>query len=286
MAAFNTILLQVPDSTCRWITDFQSNQKQHVKLGKHVSESQTISTGSPQGCILSPLLFSPYTNSCTTSHQSVMLLKFVDNTALIGLFSGRDVSACRWEIDHLMTWCSQNNLELKAPKTVEIVVDFRKNPAPPAPIILCGSPVNSVESCRFLGTINTQDLKWELNIRSLTKKAQQRMFFLQQLRKFNLPVTMMVHFCIAIFESILTSSITVQCCSVSYALLRRCLAATFHPFRTCTAPGLWGMQVGLWPTAAVPVTDFLTLSPLAGGCSQDKNLLPHEQFLPCCSWDP
>ena len=52
--------------------------------------------------------------------------------------------------------------------------------------------VNTVESFRFLGTILSQDLKWELNISSLTKKAQQRMYFLRQLKKFNL--TMMVHF--------------------------------------------------------------------------------------------
>ena len=114
---------------------------------------------------------------------------------LIGLTSGGDESAYRWEIDHLVTWCSLDYLELNALKTREIVMDFRKNPDQPAPIILCGSPVNSVESCRFQGTIITQDLKWELNIRSLNKKAQQRMFFLRQLKKFNLPKTMMVHFC-------------------------------------------------------------------------------------------
>ena len=58
---------------------------------------------------------------------------------------------------------------------VEMVVDFRKNTAPLTPITLCDSPVNTVESFRFLGTILSQDLKWELNIGSLTKKAQQRM---------------------------------------------------------------------------------------------------------------
>ena len=67
-SAFNTIipallqdklsLLHVPDSTCRWIPDFLSDRKQHVSLGKHVSDPRTISTGSPQGCIISPLLFS------------------------------------------------------------------------------------------------------------------------------------------------------------------------------------------------------------------------------------
>ncbi|KAK0139831.1 putative RNA-directed DNA polymerase from transposon BS [Merluccius polli] len=218
-SAFNTIIpallqeklsqLSVPDSTCRWITDFLSDRKQHVKLGKHVSDSQSISTGSPQGCVLSPLLFSLYTNSCTSSHQSVKLLKFVDDTTLIGLFSDGDESAYRWEADHLVTWCHQNNLELNALKTVEMVVDFRKNSASPAPITLCDSTIDTVESFRFLGTIISQDLKWELNISSLIKKAQQRMYFLRQLKKFNLPRTMMVHFYSSIIESILTSSITI-----------------------------------------------------------------------------
>ncbi|KAF7656412.1 hypothetical protein LDENG_00041650 [Lucifuga dentata] len=135
-SAFNTIIpallqdklsqLNVPDSTCRWITDFLSDRRQRVRLGKHVSDSQTISTGSPQGC----------TNSCISSHRSVKLLKFADDTTLIGLISHEDESAYSWEIDHLVTWCRQNNLELNALKTVEMIVDYRKNP-PPSP---CAMP--------------------------------------------------------------------------------------------------------------------------------------------------
>ncbi|XP_077947179.1 uncharacterized protein LOC144388805 [Gasterosteus aculeatus] len=90
-----------------------------------------------------------------------------------------------------------------------MVVDFQRNVSLPSPIILCDSPVTTVDSFRFLGSIITQDLKWGLNISSITKKAQQRLFFLRQLKKFNLPKTMMVHFYTAIMESILCSSITV-----------------------------------------------------------------------------
>ncbi|KAF7649123.1 hypothetical protein LDENG_00146500, partial [Lucifuga dentata] len=218
-SAFNTIIpallqdklsqLNVPDSNCRWITDFLSDRRQHVRLGKQVSDSWTISTGSSQGCVLSPLLFSLYTNSCTSSHQSVKLLKFADDTTLIGLISGEDESAYRWEIDHLVTWCRQNSLELNTLKTVEMIVDYRKNPVPPTSITLCDALVDTVEHFRFLGTIITRDLKWELTISSLTKKAQQRMHFLRQLKKFKLLTAMMIVFYTSIIESILTSSITV-----------------------------------------------------------------------------
>src|SRR4029434_1407607 len=74
--------LSVPDSTCRWMTDFLSDRTQRVRLGKLVSEPRTISTGAPQGCVLSPLLFSLYTNNCTSSHPSVKLLTFALNCSL------------------------------------------------------------------------------------------------------------------------------------------------------------------------------------------------------------
>ena len=78
-------------------------------------------------------LISLYTNSCTSSQQSVELLKFVDDTTLIGLISDGDESAYKWQIDQLVSRCRLNNLELNALKTVEMVVDFRKNPASPSP---------------------------------------------------------------------------------------------------------------------------------------------------------
>uniref|UniRef100_A0A669DSV3 Reverse transcriptase domain-containing protein n=1 Tax=Oreochromis niloticus TaxID=8128 RepID=A0A669DSV3_ORENI len=218
-SAFNTILpdhlqgnlsqMNVPDPICRWITDFLTDRKQHVRLGKNVSDSRTISTSSPQGCVLSPLLFSLYTNCCTSTHQSVKLIKFADDTTVIGLISDGDESAYRKEVERLVPWCSHNNLVLNAQKTVEIIVDFRKHIAPPPPIILTDTLITSVDSFCFLGTTITQDLKWEPTITSVIKKAQQRMYFLRQLKKFNLPTWTMMQFYTAIIESILTSSITV-----------------------------------------------------------------------------
>uniref|UniRef100_A0AAV2M4V1 Alkylated DNA repair protein AlkB homologue 8 N-terminal domain-containing protein n=1 Tax=Knipowitschia caucasica TaxID=637954 RepID=A0AAV2M4V1_KNICA len=156
-------------------------------------------------------LYTPTQNSgpMGRNHDSVKLIKFADDTTLIGLISNNDESAYRREVDRLVSWCSGNNLELNAQKTVEMIVDFRKSTVPPPPPSVMDSPITSVESFRFLGTTITQDLKWEPTISSLIKKAQQRMYFLRQLRKAKLPAQMLVQFYTAIIESILTSSITV-----------------------------------------------------------------------------
>ncbi len=92
-SAFNTIIpdtlqnklkqLSVPTSICQWITSFLTDRQQLVRLGKFSSSTRTISTGAPQGCVLSPLLFSLYTNDCTSKEPSVKLLKFADDTTLI-----------------------------------------------------------------------------------------------------------------------------------------------------------------------------------------------------------
>ncbi len=107
-------LLSVPSSVCQWINRFLTDRQQVVRLGKYTSSTRTISAGAPQGCVLSPLLFSLYTNDCTSKDCSVKLLKFADDTTLIGLIQDGDESAYRQEVKDLAVWCSLNNLELNS----------------------------------------------------------------------------------------------------------------------------------------------------------------------------
>ena len=119
-SAFNTIILSllqpkltqlsVPTSVCQWITSFLTDRQQLVRLGKFSSSTLTISTGAPQGCVLSPLLFSLYTNDCTSKDPSVKLLKFADDTTVIGLIQDGDESAYRLEVEpgllSVLSWLS------------------------------------------------------------------------------------------------------------------------------------------------------------------------------------
>ena len=112
---------------CHWIKDFLSNRPQRVKVGPHLSSAVNLSTGSPQGCVLSPLLYTLYTHDCTPTHPENAIIKFADDTTIVGLISGGDETAYREEIQRMAAWCSENNLILNTSKTKELIIDFRRN---------------------------------------------------------------------------------------------------------------------------------------------------------------
>ncbi|KAK3552708.1 hypothetical protein QTP86_021130, partial [Hemibagrus guttatus] len=161
------------------------------------------------GPLLDPLQFAYRANSSLFLALSVKLLKLVDDTTVFGLIQDGDESAYRQEVEQLAAWCTLNNLELNSLKTVEMIVDFRRNTPALPPLTIMNSTVPTVESFRFLGTTISQDLKWDTHIDSIIKKAQQRLYFLWQLRKFNLPQELLTQFYAAVIESVLCTSITV-----------------------------------------------------------------------------
>ena len=136
-------------------------------------------------------------------------MKFADDTTAEGLISNGDETAYRQEVDRLVSWCDDNNLQLNAAKTKEMVVDFRKKKGHVEPISIKGEPIESVDFFKFLGTTISNDLDWDHNVDGIIKRAQQRLYFLRQLKKFGLNKDILVQFYRAIIESVLTFSICV-----------------------------------------------------------------------------
>ncbi|KAK3513269.1 hypothetical protein QTP70_009689 [Hemibagrus guttatus] len=112
----------ISTSLCNWTLDFLTNRPQSVRLDNLTSSSLILYTGVPQGCVLSPLLYSLFTHDCIPVHASKSIIKFADDTMVIGLIRGNDETAYREEIQHLVAWCGDNNLELNTRKTKEVIV--------------------------------------------------------------------------------------------------------------------------------------------------------------------
>ena len=84
-----------------WIVDFLQDRPQSVRIGKQTSKEITLNVGAPQGCVLSPLLFSLFTNDSVSSEPSVVMIKFSDDTTPEGLIHNSDESAYRGEVERL-----------------------------------------------------------------------------------------------------------------------------------------------------------------------------------------
>ncbi len=135
-SAFNTIipqqlinkfnLLGLNNSLCNWILDFLTGRPQSVRVGHNTSSTTTLSTGAPQGCVLSPLFFTLLTHDCTNKFSSNHIIKFADDTSVVGLISNNDETHYREEVAQLAEWCGANNLSLNVGKTKEVVMDFRR----------------------------------------------------------------------------------------------------------------------------------------------------------------
>ena len=67
-----------------------TNRSQAVRMGALHPSSVTLSTGAPQGCVLRPLPYSPYSHNCTPTHSTNVFIKSGDDTTAVGLMKSRN----------------------------------------------------------------------------------------------------------------------------------------------------------------------------------------------------
>lgn len=249
-SAFNTIIpsrlvskledLGLSSTICTWIVDFLTDRSQRVRVGPHLSSALRTSTGSPQGCVLSPLLYTLYTHDCTPTHPNNTIIKFADDTTVVGLISGGDETAYRMEVERLSAWCTTNNLILNTSKSKEIIVAFRRCKPDIQPTIINGDRVEMVSDFRFLGTYISEDLTWTANTTAILKKAQQRLYFLRILRKNNLKRELLLSFYHCSVESVLSCGISLwfsSCTAAERKQLQRVIT-TAQRLTGCPLPSL------------------------------------------------
>ena len=85
-------------------------------------------------CFQSP----PVIPDCTARHDSNTIIKFADDTTVVGLIIDNDEMAYREEVRDLAVWCQDNNLSLNVSKIKELIVDYRKRRPEQAPLTSTG----------------------------------------------------------------------------------------------------------------------------------------------------
>ena len=74
-----------------WIKQLLCNQPQRVSLSGTRSDELIVNTGAPQGGVLSPILFSVYTNEVVSTSALLTLVKFADDMALVAHLQDQNI---------------------------------------------------------------------------------------------------------------------------------------------------------------------------------------------------
>ena len=93
-----------------------------------------------------------------------------------------------------MSWWNGEKTTLYTSKTKEMIVSFRKKKTPADPLTINCAVIDTVDCFKFLGTTISNTLGWDANVEVTAKKAQQRLFFSRQLKKFGLRREILIQF--------------------------------------------------------------------------------------------
>ena len=157
-----------------------------MKIDNCKSSVLVSNTGAPQGCVLSPFLFSVYTNSVVSNNPSVRIFKYADDMAIVGLMNHTKCDNFYFQtISDFSNWCHDSNLILNTDKTKEMVIDFSRTFSVESAVFIDNKQIEQVLSFKYLGTFFNNDLKWHVNSDEIYKKIKSRFYAFYKFKSFD-----------------------------------------------------------------------------------------------------
>ena len=150
---YNLLNKGIKGKLFRWIYDFLSNRTFNVRIGDTYSDSFDITSGVPQGAILSPLLFSILLSN-PPSTKNIHSLFYADDTSLFSISDNLSTAVDNLQIaiNKYSTWLSSLDLKLNPLKSSFMIFTRKKLTCPPI-LYLNSTRINLVTSQKFLGLI-------------------------------------------------------------------------------------------------------------------------------------
>ena len=175
--------MNVPNYLQLWILNFLTNRPQFVQTALERSDTLILSTGAPQGCALSATLFVLYTNDLQNNSDKTCIIKYADDTVVVGLVNEDDDSEYLKCISKLESWCDTNYLCLNVKKTKEMHWDFRKTSTPKTPVKLKNIDVETVQFYKYLGLYIDSSFSFAHHVNTVRKKVNKKMYFVRSMVK-------------------------------------------------------------------------------------------------------
>ena len=135
--------------------------------------------------MLSPVLFILYTSDLQWSSDtdSVSILKYADDTAIIGLIKDDECDEYMKCIDFVKHWCDSCFLELNVNKTKEVIFDFRRSKFSYGSVKIDSKSVEIVPVYKYLGLSVDHNLTFKDHVELKLKQCNKRLYCVRQMKK-------------------------------------------------------------------------------------------------------
>jgi len=167
-------------NTFNWVENFLSNRTFQVKVGAELSDKFIQQNGTPQGSIISPLLFLIMINDIPTGVGGVAMSLFADDSAIY--LSHRNIitleNKIQSSVDLIQNWCNENGFKISINKTTGVLFSKRNNLSR-ITIKIDKKQIKIENKVKFLGVIFDSKLTWKPHIDYIVEKCKKRLNLLR-----------------------------------------------------------------------------------------------------------
>ena len=160
----------IDGSLLNWLRYFLVGRKQRVVVRGSCSDWSRVTSGTPQGTILGPLLFLLYINDITECISSTVKL-YADDTKIYREISDpiTDCQVLQDDLNNLSEWARKWQLRFNADKCESMRITHSRDRSKTNYFL--EKPLKNVDNFKDLGVTITRDLSWGNHISITVNKA-------------------------------------------------------------------------------------------------------------------
>ena len=128
----------------------------------------------------------------------------MDDTTVSEIIPRGSSSKVQTAAEAVLKWSKENFFQLNCDKSTELSISFRRLQEPPrSAVTIEGTPIANVNSTKLLGVTINRKLTWNDHIREMVKKAARKLYFLVQMKRFNIPAEDIIAYYYACIRSVI-----------------------------------------------------------------------------------
>lgn len=155
------------------LQSYLTGRSQRIRIRGCFSDERPISSGVPQGSILSSLLFIIYINDLPDLCKSVLPLLCADDAKFIAI--NKPKLPVQIDLSRVKRWSDYHGLPLNTGKCNDLALSNSNTQ-----YYFAASPILKTDCQKDLGILVSKDLKWDLHIKTACSKALGVFFMLKR----------------------------------------------------------------------------------------------------------